>query len=238
MMSGRRIFASDPQWYLNNNPIQVSHSLEILGVTFGEKSVDDHCRKRLDKCRRSFYSMKDSGLSYPGTASDVKAYMWRTMCQPILLYGFDCIAPNVSNLKSVESTQGNLLKKCLGLDKRSLSSPLLQALKVHKITDCITFSNASLLNRIMKVESPVNRLNAYLLSLYTLQNVLIPNTLIHRIITFGLSPTKCMFTRLNSKLFLSNSGTVDSLRYLLMHSNFIKPYSEEHILSYLLLRSF
>jgi hypothetical protein len=133
--------------------------------------------------------LKDSGLSYPGTASDVKSYLWKTMCQPILLYGFDSVTPSATNLKSLESTQGTLLKKCLGFDKRSRTSPLLQALGVHKINDCLKFSNASLINRIMKVESPVKRLNAYLLSLYILKNQLIPNTLIHRIVMHGLSPT-------------------------------------------------
>ena len=34
------------------------------------------------------------------------------------------------------------------------------------------------------------------------------------------------------------SGTIDALKFLLMSENFIKPYFEEHILSYLLLRSF
>ena len=183
--------------------------------------------------------MKDAGLSYPGTDSEVKSYLWRSMCQPILLYGFDCVTPTATNLKSLESTQGMLLKKCLGLDKRCFTTPLLEALRIPKIIDCIKFSNASLINRIMKVDSPTNKLNAYLLSLYITQNQLIPNTLVQRLVMHGLSPTSCMFSHVKSKHSNATiSGTVDSLRYLLSHCNFIKPYSEEHILSYLLLRSF
>ena len=67
-------------------------------------SVDEQCQNRLDKCRRSFHCIKDSGLSFPGTASDVKSYLWKTMCQPIcMLYGFDSVTPSAKNLNSQEN---------------------------------------------------------------------------------------------------------------------------------------
>ena len=36
----------------------------------------------------------------------------------------------------------------------------------------------------------------------------------------------------------TETGVVDTLRSLLMHEHFIKPYSEEHIMAALLLRAF
>jgi len=196
-----------------------------------------HCDQRMEKCRRSFFAMKDLGLSYPGADCNVKSYLWKSLCQPVLMYGSDCISISKSKVKEMESLQGKLLKSCLGFDKRCRSTPLLEALNVSRISDCIMFSNASLMKRIMFVDSPINRLTCYLLSLYITKGTIIPNTLIHRLVTFGLSPTKCISTSPHppSHTF---SGCTDSLRFLLMHEHFIKPYSDEHILSCLLLRSF
>ena len=40
------------------------------------------------------------------------------------------------------------------------------------------------------------------------------------------------------KMCHPQDGVVDSLSYLVMQENFIKPYSEEHVLATLLLRAF
>jgi len=68
------------------------------------------------------------------------------MCQPILLYG---IPLSNSGENKLESTQGNLLKQSLGLNKRSHRSNLLKALSVNKIEVVIKWNTAYLLKRIL-----------------------------------------------------------------------------------------
>ncbi len=47
---------------------------------------------------------------------------------------------------------------------------------------------------------------------------------------YGYSPMKLMLTQPNRKCFSGQDGHVDALRALLLSDNFIKPYSEEHLL--------
>jgi hypothetical protein len=93
MVSGNYCFKNTPQWFLNGDKKQVVDSLEILGVTFDE--VNTHMQSRISKCRRAFYSLLDVGMAYPGSCSRVKSYLWNTLCQPVLLYGSECL--NISN---------------------------------------------------------------------------------------------------------------------------------------------
>ena len=226
-----------PTLYLKGEPIANVSCLEILGVQFDKKRTA-HIDSRINKCKCVFHSLRDAGLAYPGCASDVKAYLWNAMCQPVLLYGFDSLHVSQRSLSQLESTQGNLIKQCLGLSKRSRSTNLLQALGISKVEDKIKHSTASVLRGIFSVKSPVKDLNVHFLSLYVTQGLLIPGTLIERVVSMGLSPTKCAFTKCMKPNKGQFCGKTDSLRYLLMHEHFIKPYSEERTLTCLLTKSF
>ena len=48
----------------------------------------------------------------------------------------------------------------------------------------------------------------------------------------------CAFVKYKKPTFVRECGVTDSLRTLLMHENFIKPYSEEQTLASLLTRAF
>ena len=98
-------------------------------------------------------------------------------------------------------------------------------------------------NIICRVESPARDLYFHFLSCFILNGALIPGTLCERLVNCDLSPVLCCFNKrmLSSESTHSsfnNCGLVDSLRTLLMHENFIKPYSDEHILATLLTKSF
>ena len=55
-----------------------------------------------------------------------------------------------------------------------------------------------------------------------------------------LSPVKCLFRRVIPNVIeeAHHDGVVESLRFLILHENFIKPYSSEHIIASLLTKAF
>ena len=114
---------------------------------------------------------------------------------------------------------------------------MLKAMGISNIEDCIKKQCASLLRRIFAVRSPVQDLCNYFLSIYITNGDLVPDTLVDRIVSLGMSPVKCIFNKCHSPI-KANCGVVDTLRTLLMHEHFVKPYSEQHILSVLLTKSF
>lgn len=69
-------------------------------------------------------------------------------------------------------------------------------------------------------------------------------SLLSRVIESGFSPINTIFktpvfkTPVVSESNQYRCGVVDSLRHLLMHEHFLKPYSDEHVLAVLLTKAF
>jgi len=242
MISGQHNFHNDPKWYLNGVMIDNVDEMDILGVTFSSScSSASHVTKRADKCKRSFYSLRDAGMSYPGCSSDVKAHMWNVICQPVLIYGAECINISRRDSSFLNTTQSNCIKQALEFSKRVRSTHLLDAMQVCKASDKADALSCSLLNRIMRIPCSAQRLCSLFLSLYTCSGILVPGSLVERVVRLGLSPTRCALGPPSARRVggeSSASGITDSVRTMIMHSNFIKPYSEEHVLATLLIRAF
>ena len=161
MIVGYHKFYVEPQWKLSNNIKENVSSMDILGVAFNNNLKNStHVSNRIQKCDRSFYSLRNAGFSYPGAHSDVKSYM----CQPVLLYGSDCINLSSTDIKTMDTSQGKIIKQSLGLSKHSRNTNLLQALNINKVSHTINHSTLSLWNRLFCVESPTQTLWSYLCS--------------------------------------------------------------------------
>ena len=143
---------------MNENRIENVNCIEILGIRYDRNGVA-HAESRIQKCKRAYYSLQDVGMKYPGCSSDVKAYLWNSICQPVLLYGFDSHNLSTKMLKDLESTQSTLVKNCMGLSKRSKSSSLLHALCIKTVKYKVKYNAASLLKRIFSEDSTVKDLN-------------------------------------------------------------------------------
>ena len=153
----------------------------------------------------------------------------------------ESITINKKDMQKLETLQGNLVKQCLGLSKRCHSTELLQALEIHKITTLVTRNTTSLYRRIMNVRCPVKYLNLYFLSLYMCKGTIVPGTLVGNLLQKGISPMHYTLNnnRINLPKFDSGiNGHIDSIRDLLFHDNFIKPYSSQHLLAYMLTKAF
>ena len=242
MISGKLPFMYKPLWCLGSQSINISESVEILGTIFSSSmSSNLHVDNRIQACRRAMYSLTAIGCSYPGLSTDVKMHLYRSVGFPSLLYGLETISLNQTLKKSMESAQASLLKNILGFSKRSHHSNLLHAVKIDSVESSVNRAVLSLWWRIYQVDGPARLLCNALLNEFVKHKRLIPGTLIHRVAEIGYSPVKCAF---NKQQFTRretdniNDGIVDSLKFLIRHENFIKPYSEEHVLATLLVKAF
>ena len=82
-----------------------------------------------------------------------QCYLWNTVCKPVLTFGLKCIDLNNINIRKIETTQGNLIKQCMGLCKSSHSTELLSSLNIHSIKDLVSRNTLSLYSRICKVDT-------------------------------------------------------------------------------------
>ena len=242
IVSGPRLLKEDVVFHLNGCPLDTVDQVEILGCCFTSNcNASAHVDKRIQKGRQSFFNLIDTGMGYPGLDCNTKAYLWKTICVPSLVYGCESISLCTNDLKCLEVIQGNLLKQSLGLNRRSHHSSVLKAINVPTIRDLLTKHILSLYFRIFAVQSPARDLCTELLSMYISNGRLITGTLIHRVTSVGHSPVISAFIK-NKFITVDHKahedGVVSSLRYLMCHENFMKPYSNEHILATLLTKSF
>ena len=225
MIIGKSPFTCEPVWRLNDVSLRNVYTIEILGNVFNSKGNNtSHVDNRLNKCRQSFYSLNSLGMSYPGAAPEVQAYLYN---------GMECMINSKYQFRRMESIQGRLIKQCLGLSKRSHNSAVLKALKIDKAQNIVNRNVLNLYHRIFKIDSPARNLMHFLLARYITYGTTVPGTLLDRVVSIGESPLKCVFRKCGHKFFILKDGIdghVDSIRQLLHSRNYVDRNSEEHFM--------
>ena len=233
-----------PVWEIGNENVGLSEDTEVLGVTFDCKlDSNKHVKNRVRKCHQGIYKMSNIGLSYPGLNSDVKAFLWNTIGCPLLSYGMESIALSNSDIKILKTTQGNIIKRLNGFNKRSHHSKLLKALKVPSVEDVIKNNSLRLYKNIFRSDTPASELQSVLLARYIIKGTTTKGTLLEKVLKFGGNPLEIIFTNPPFKstecdISYENDGVTDSLTFLLNHKDYNMPWSEEHILATLLTKAF
>ena len=165
--------------------------------------------------------------------------MWKTLCVPSLTYGCEAITLSDKQISFWESCQGSLIKQFLGIGKRSHHTKLLQALHIHSVKSVVLHKTLNFYNQIFKTKNPLRSLCCTLLARYIVQGDLIPGSIIDRVVKSGCSPVRAAFEKLSINSGAPfDDGMVDSLRFLTLHENFIKPWTAEHIITKLLTHAF
>jgi exonuclease III len=235
------IFKTPPRWVLGDQVIDNVDDMEILGCCFYSKtSSEKHVDKRIQSCRKSMFGLTEIGCCYPGLRSDVKIHLWKSIGQPTLIYGLDSMHVSKSDIKRLDSCQSSFIKRILGFKQRSHHSHLLNAVNVNGIEQYIKRNTVSLWKRAFSTNTLLRSVCAFNLAQFILYGKLPPGSLVHRIISFGLSPVELLFGHSNCTTMdvNPNDGVADSLRYLIMREQFLKPYSDEYILASLLVKAF
>ena len=233
-------FKDQINFNLDGKDLHCTDRLEILGITFHNSGTSScHVTKRTQKCRRTAYTLSPSGMCYPGVQTKVKTHVWQTVCLPTLLYGIDILNISSTDMSSLETTQGTILKQWLGLSKRQHHTTLLKALGLPTIKQAMREKMSHLYYRLFQEDTPARRLNIRWLSKYMTSGRCPKESLLSRILSMGCNPLEIM-TRIPKKSGIPSTkdGVIDSLSYLLHSENFTKPWSLEHALVTLLTKAF
>ena len=157
------------------------------------------------------------------------------------MYGMECIHLKKSDIDHCKSIQGSIIKKITGFVKRSHHSYLLQALNIFPFNELLCKNTISLCKRLGVINCYARDLYSRILASYILTGKCAKGTLVDRVVTTGHSPVSVLFNGTfdyKASFNSHNNGVVDSLRYLVHHENFLKPWRSEYILANLLTRAF
>lgn len=237
---GKAVMKVPPTWKLDGETIKLSDETTILGVNLAtDLKAKSHIKNRIRACNQSVFKFSTSGALYPGLNCEVKTHMWNTMNCPVLTYGLETIHISNAELEDLKSAQGTIVKRGLGLSKRSHYHRVLNACNITPIEKVIADNTARLYHKIFKSNTPAQEFQSLLLSSYMLTGKAQNGTLLDRVIKAGYNPFQLTLNRPKLKLNTANEdGLVDSLRHLLHHENYQKPWSLEHLLANLLTKAF
>ncbi|CAL4133541.1 unnamed protein product, partial [Meganyctiphanes norvegica] len=229
-----------PTWQLDGQTINLSEDTTILGVNLTNNlKAKPHIKNRIRACNQSVFKLTTAGLSYPGLNCEVKTHIWNTVNCPVLTYGLETLHITNSEMGDLKSAQGSIVKRGLGLSKRSHYHRVLQACNIKPIEEVIAENAARLYHSIFQCDTPAKEFQCLLLSSYVLTGKAEIGTLLDRVIKAGHNPLNLIINKPTFSRHTTNEdGLVDSLRHLLYHENYQKPGSQEHILATLLTKSF
>ena len=118
-------------------------------MILSNRSWNSHISSRISSGRKAYFSLQDAGLCKNGVRPKTIVELWKKACLPVFTYGCETINLTATNKHELDRTQAKLLKVSLGLPKTARTSPLLQALRVTKVSDIINDNVLTLLKNIM-----------------------------------------------------------------------------------------
>ena len=154
-------------------------------------------------------------------------------------YSAECLALSKKSSETLQSSQGGVMKQVCGLGKRSRHSALLEAMNIPPVRTKIQENTISMYKRICSVNSSTRDVCISLLNMYISDKIVIPGTLVERIVKMGLSPIDIINNGVKPpRKVNTHDGLVDSIRTILYEDNYLKPWSTEYLMLKLLTRSF
>ena len=160
------ILKSEPKWSLGQVPIDSVDNIEILGMILSsDGKCINHVESSILKYRKSYFSLNNVGMPYPGLSVNLKLNLWYNICRPILTFGIEIVwFLNRAMYSKLESHQGTVVKYFLGLSRYSHDSKLLAALGIIPIEESIKSMSVSLMKNISLMNSPVRSLCSFVMS--------------------------------------------------------------------------
>ena len=167
MIKGDCPFDKAPTWMIPGTELAIRAEISYLGVTLSNKSADSHTATRMQSCRRAYFSLQGAGLCKNGANIAVINEIWAKACRPILTYGCETINLRMKHRQDLDKLQSKLLKTALGLSKFARTTPLLEALKLPKISDVVDDNMLSLIKNIVNKSSSARQFYCFQMDLIT-----------------------------------------------------------------------
>jgi hypothetical protein len=177
VINGKLPFTQTPKWYINESLLIIEDNFRYLGAYIGNDNNSVHVASRIRSCRQSFYSLQGSGLCHKGLKTQTSVHIWSATCKATLLYGCETMLLKKVHRDDLDKLQAKLIKSIVGIGPKYRSTPLLEALKVTKISRVIDVNNLFLLKRILCNKSGAALFYSKILS----SNICMPSLLTSRV---------------------------------------------------------
>lgn len=107
--------------------------MKYLGMFYDNKlSNKDHLNKKRTATFAAINKIQSLGIEKKITTSKMKSCLYKTYCRPILYYGLENLKLTEIEIKKLQTTESNIIKRSLGLSNRILSTKLIYSMGLEK----------------------------------------------------------------------------------------------------------
>lgn len=133
--------------------------MKYLGINYNRKlNNKDHMNKKRGETFNVINKMRDIGIESDILTSEMKIFLYKTYCRPTLYYGMDQLVLTNQDLKDLQTTEANIVKRIFGLSQRVKTTELIYGIGLEKSTKKIEKMKIKFFERICKNEYTRNYL--------------------------------------------------------------------------------
>ena len=139
---GKSPFTTEATFYISGVKLQSAKTFKYLGAELGNLSHSAHVKQRMRATNGAFHKLQAAGLHMRGLSPEAVRHVYLLAILPIMTYATHLTR---TDIKTMESTHGNIIKSSLGLSKYSRTSPLIASLNVQRVESVINNQTINLL---------------------------------------------------------------------------------------------
>ena len=114
--------------------LKVVQEIKYLGVEIrGDLKSNTHIARRRQATIRASFALEGIGGNEKRMSPKLRAFLYKTYARPILLYGVENASLNQKEASVLKTTEGNIVKRLLGVSFNSRTTHLLAALDLEPL---------------------------------------------------------------------------------------------------------
>jgi hypothetical protein len=133
------------------NVLQMVKKFKFLGVWLQDDCRwKEHVKMRKFGAFNSFYALKGLGIDSYSMPIDLKIKLIKIYCTATLTYGMQCCDLTSKDRNDLHSTEAQLIKRSIGLNKYSKTTPLYNALFLNDMDTTLKIIKLKFLIQLME----------------------------------------------------------------------------------------
>ena len=111
-----------------------------------------HIKTRLDKHRNMPFKLNEAGLFNGKLNSQIKSFLYKAFCRPVMNYGLENTFISKSNLEKYKKQETRMVKRAIGVSKYIGSKKLFDALGIIEIENNINIKKLNFFIQLCNYE--------------------------------------------------------------------------------------
>jgi endonuclease/exonuclease/phosphatase family metal-dependent hydrolase len=143
----------DEYVHLDGQLIKRVDKIEYLGVWL-DSQLKSHTQIEEKKVSitNAFNAMRKIGIAERETSVNMKTFLYKVYCRPILYYGIENLTLNKKDVQTIQSIEATLIKYSYNLSKTTRTTNLLNAVEIEQSNNRIKVTKLKFFIRLMKNE--------------------------------------------------------------------------------------